>query len=160
MVHFTLCVKCNLDAIKTIYTPSDFTWNIKVKCSGCGEESPNWHTVDSSSSFQGKGGKGTFNFIYKCKFCLRENSLDIVPASTKKLHAEDCMNFKPLVSFDCRGLEPIDFTPGKGWVAEAAESQTKFSDVDLGEKEWVEYDERSQLSVGIFEFEHKFVRDK
>ncbi|KAG8249768.1 hypothetical protein J6590_012073 [Homalodisca vitripennis] len=160
MVFFTLCVKCNLEEIKILQPSSDFTWTIKVKCSGCGEESPNWHTVDAQSSYEGKGGKGKFHFIYKCKFCSRENSLDIVGSSIKKINSDECMDFKPLVTFDCRGLVPVDFTPGKGWIAEAAESGRQFKDIDLSEKEWVDYDERSQQSVGIYEFESKIVHSK
>lgn len=33
-------------------------------------------------------------------------------ASIKKIDAESCRNFNPLVTFDCRGLQPTDFTPG------------------------------------------------
>uniref|UniRef100_A0A1B6MGG8 CXXC motif containing zinc binding protein n=1 Tax=Graphocephala atropunctata TaxID=36148 RepID=A0A1B6MGG8_9HEMI len=131
-----------------------------VKCSGCGEESPNWHTVEAQSSQEGKGGKGTFNFLYKCKFCNRENTLNIISSSLQKINSDECMDFKPLVTFDCRGLQPIDFTPARGWIAEAAESGKHFEDIDLTEKEWVDYDERSQQSVGIYEFESKFIHSK
>lgn len=37
---------------------------------------------------------------------------DIMVASIKKIDAESCRNFNPLVTFDCRGLQPTDFTPG------------------------------------------------
>lgn len=37
---------------------------------------------------------------------------DIMAASIKKIDAESCRNFNPLVTFDCRGLQPTDFTPG------------------------------------------------
>lgn len=37
---------------------------------------------------------------------------DIMAASIKKIDAESCRKFNPLVTFDCRGLQPTDFTPG------------------------------------------------
>lgn len=48
----------------------------------------------------------------------------------------------------------------KGWIGEASKSSSCFTDIDLTEKEWVEYDEKSQESVGIYEFESKFVPNK
>lgn len=46
-----------------------------MKCGGCGEESPNWHTFSAHDEHPLKGGRGSANFLYKCKLCMRENSL-------------------------------------------------------------------------------------
>lgn len=62
--------------------------------------------------------------------------------------------------FDCRGLEPVDFAPGPGWSAKAEESCKIFEDVDLSDKEWVEYDEKSKQSVGVYELESQFIKVK
>lgn len=62
--------------------------------------------------------------------------------------------------FDCRGIEPVEFAPGEGWVAKAAESGNVFNNVDLSEKEWVDYDEKQKESVGVYEFESQFVKVK
>lgn len=62
--------------------------------------------------------------------------------------------------FDCRGIEPIDFSPREGWIAVAEDSGTTFEDVDLSEKEWVDYDEKTKQSVGIYDIESKFIRQK
>lgn len=35
-----------------------------------------------------------------------------------------------------------------------------FEDVDLTEKEWVDYDEKNQTSVGVYELEWQFVKVK
>lgn len=47
-----------------------------------------------------------------------------------------------------------------GWVVEGLESGMKFSDIDLSDKEWVEYDEKAKNEVGIYEIEHEFSREK
>lgn len=36
----------------------------------------------------------------------------------------------------------------------------KFEDVDLSEKEWVDYDEKNQTSVGVYELEWQFIKVK
>lgn len=43
---------------------------------------------------------------------------------------------------------------------EGLESGTCFSDIDLTEKEWADYDEKAKTTVGIYELEHEFVREK
>lgn len=42
----------------------------------------------------------------------------------------------------------------------AEDSGHIYSDVDLSEKEWVEWDERMKRSVGIYNIEHRFVHIK
>lgn len=64
------------------------------------------------------------------------------------------------MTFDCRGIELTEFTPGEGWIVKAEESGKIFENVNLTEKEWVEYDEKSQQSIGIYEFESRFVTVK
>ena len=88
---------------------------------------------------------------------------------------------KTIVVFDCRGLEPVDFSPRMGWKVgkglclyltvpltvpyndyvivlkvsgwkedddgEGGESGTVFEDVDLTDKEWADYDERSSPDI-------------
>lgn len=44
-------------------------------------------------------------------------------------------------------------------MAKIEESGRKF-DVDLSDKEWVEYDDKINQSVGIYEFESKFIKVK
>ena len=74
--------------------------------------------------------------------------------------SDDSNTFKTIVGFDCRGLEPFDFSPRIGFIAEGLESGTKFNEVNLEEKEWVDYDEKSNQSVGVYELEYKFVTIK
>nr|XP_054948603.1 CXXC motif containing zinc binding protein isoform X3 [Pan paniscus] len=75
-----------------------------------------------------------------------------------RLMAEDNENFKTIVEFECRGLEPVDFQPQAGFAAEGVESGTAFSDINLQEKDWTDYDEKAQESVGIYEVTHQFVK--
>ncbi|XP_075280573.1 CXXC motif containing zinc binding protein isoform X3 [Opisthocomus hoazin] len=105
-----------------------------------------------------KGGRGSATMVQKCKLCCRENSVDILSQTIKPYNAEDSEKFKTIVEFECRGLEPVDFQPQGGFVAEGAESGTPFNDINLLEKDWNDYDEKTKESVGIYEVTHKFVK--
>lgn len=73
---------------------------------------------------------------------------------------EDSGKLKTIVQFDCRGLEPIGFLPKAGWIVKSAEGGPKFEDVDLSEDDWVEYDTKNDVSVGIYEFKSDFIKLK
>lgn len=77
-----------------------------------------------------------------------------------KFVSEHQNKFQTIVTFDCRGIEPVDFSPGVGWIAKVEGSNNKYRDIDLSQKEWVEYDTNIKESVGIYDFEHKFVKVK
>lgn len=159
MVKIALQFKCNLENVTNVQADGeDFRWYLKVKCLNCGEENPSWIYVSLEESHPIKGGRGNANFITHCKLCGRQNSLDILKQSLASYMTQDNNKFKSVVAFDCRGLEPTDFSPRVGFTAEGAETGTKFSDINLTEKEWVEYDEKAQEAVGIYEVSHKFIK--
>lgn len=65
-----------------------------------------------------RNAKG-YNMVIKCKMCSRENSIDIVEDSTDVYDEKDTGKFKSIVTFDCRGIEPIDFDPREGFVVKS-----------------------------------------
>lgn len=161
MVKISLQIKANLEFIEELYTcHPNFNFCLKVKCLNCGEVSEKWHDVAESDSFPTQHKHQSNHFTAKCKLCGRENSLDIVKDSNGKLTGEDQGKFKTIVTFDCRGIEPIDFNPAAGWIAKVEGSASIYRDIDLNEKEWVEYDDKIKESVGIYEFEHQFIKVK
>ncbi|XP_075364904.1 CXXC motif containing zinc binding protein [Mycteria americana] len=136
----------------------DFRWYLKLKCGNCGEVSEKWQYLRLMDSAPLKGGRGRATMVQKCKLCSRENSIDILSQTIKPYNAEDSEKFKTIVEFECRGLEPVDFQPQAGFAAEGAESGTPFNDINLLEKDWNDYDEKTKESVGIYEVTHKFVK--
>ncbi|XP_041277259.1 CXXC motif containing zinc binding protein isoform X2 [Onychostruthus taczanowskii] len=129
-----------------------------LKCGNCGEVSEKWQYLRLMDSAPLKGGRGSATMVQKCKLCSRENSIDILSQTIKPYNAEDSEKFKTIVEFECRGLEPVDFQPQAGFAAEGAESGTPFNDINLLEKDWNDYDEKTKESVGIYEVTHKFVK--
>lgn len=74
--------------------------------------------------------------------------------------ADDAGKFKTIVAFDCRGVEPVEFSPRAGWLVKAAENGPEFDDVDLSEDDWVDYDTKNEVPVGISEFQSNFIKLK
>ncbi|KAJ2957504.1 hypothetical protein NQZ79_g6799 [Umbelopsis isabellina] len=109
-----------------------------------------WHFKDE---VEVPGSKATANLVMKCKFCRRSSSA-CEPLTVLVLW------FVKLAVLDCRGLEPVDFDARDGWLAEGAESGTKFEDIDLTEDDWAEYDEKAGEPVGISGIEVDFRKEK
>lgn len=74
--------------------------------------------------------------------------------------ADDSGKFKAIVSLDCRGVEPIAFSPRIGWIVKSANNGQVFEGVDLSEDDWVEYDNKNKVSIGIYDFESNFIKLK
>uniref|UniRef100_U5EXQ0 Uncharacterized protein n=1 Tax=Corethrella appendiculata TaxID=1370023 RepID=U5EXQ0_9DIPT len=162
MVKIGLQIKATLENIEEIKTCfPNYRFYLKIRCNNCGEVSDKWHDViESEKVNEDSRNPNGFNFFMKCKMCSRENSLDICEGSNASYTQEDSGKFKTIVAFDCRGLEPIEFTPRSGFIISSTDNGAKFEDVDLAEDDWTEYDEKNKNSIGIYEFESNFVKLK
>ncbi|KAJ8448865.1 hypothetical protein Cgig2_011486 [Carnegiea gigantea] len=96
--------------------------------------------------------------LSQCKFCGREGNITMTPGSGRPLTDEHCEEGKyaPLMAFDCRGLEPVEFAfMGPQWRVESVEG-TVYENVDLSEGEWFEYDEKGSCPVSISKLKSVF----
>ena len=158
-MKLALQVRMTAENVKSLRAEGDdFRWYVKTKCLSCGEVSEQWQYVTREYSYPTTGGRHKANLVLKCKFCHRENSIDIED-DKGAFSGEDSERFQTLATFGCRGVELVDFDPRTGWVVET-EAGTIFSDVDLSSREFVEYDEEAKEPVQIFEFQHQFVKVK
>ncbi|XP_046337027.1 CXXC motif containing zinc binding protein-like [Haliotis rufescens] len=161
MVKISLQISAQLENVTNVKAvDEDFRWYLKLRCHNCGEETPDFIYCTLTDSSPLTGGRGSASVVLKCKLCKRENSIDILKETLSSYTVADAGKFKSVVTFDCRGVEPIDFSPRVGWSVEGEETSTVFSDINLGEKEWYDYDEKGQTSVSITEFQHKFVTSR
>jgi hypothetical protein len=118
MVKVALQLKANLENVTDlrVASPSSFVWYLKLECSQCHTRSDKYHDVTLEESSSIAGSRGEANFLMKCKFCSCEGNLNIeLPKSltTYTIEDSDKHSFKTLVTFDCRGLEPVDWQPGQ-----------------------------------------------
>lgn len=103
------------------------------------------------------GSRGTANFALKwVRDARHEASLNVqqVKGVTRDLTSED-QGFVPIVAFECRGMDPIDWKPDGGFVIKARSGKV-FEDVDMSEGEWADYDEKSGESVSVMELQWQF----
>ena len=158
MVKIELQLKATLENLTNLKADGeDFRWYLKVKCLNCGEESKSYVYLTLEETHPLKGGRGEASMVSKCKLCSRDNSMDILRDSIGEYDAGDSGKFKKVVSFECRGMEPTDFSPRTGWSAKGEESSLSFA-VDLTEGDWCDYDERAESTVGVYEVEHRFLK--
>lgn len=134
----------------------NFSYFFKLKC-GCGELSQKETCVSLAETLPTQGGKGTTNLIQKCKFCGREGTVTMIPGRGKPLTQEAAQSggFSPLMLFDCRGYEPVDFVFGVGWKVESL-AGTQYEDIDLSGGDYAEYDEKGECPVMISNLRFKF----
>ncbi|KAL8365521.1 hypothetical protein RB595_004372 [Gaeumannomyces hyphopodioides] len=125
-----------------------FWYTFKVQCTSCRETHANWVGVSRFEANEMSGSRGEANFVWKCKNCKRESSASIKAAPTA-YEASEPAKPRKILEFDCRGLEFTEFKPEGNWMAEGAESGTKFTEIDLTEGEWFEYDEKAGDEVSI-----------
>jgi CXXC motif containing zinc binding protein, eukaryotic len=57
-------------------------------------------------------GKNSFHLVIKDPLNRREATINIVKDSGKPYTEDDNGRWAPVVTFDCRGIEPIEFIPG------------------------------------------------
>uniref|UniRef100_A0A7E4VZC6 DUF866 domain protein n=1 Tax=Panagrellus redivivus TaxID=6233 RepID=A0A7E4VZC6_PANRE len=162
MPIIALELKANLVNVTNL-RPGDYgdhRWYLKCKCSSCGETPDHWQYATVEEAHELSKGHGIANLLVKCPLCSRSNSLEILTDSYKPYDAEKNEQWQQIVRFDCRGIEPVDFDPRVGWVAEGVESGTVFEDIDLNDKEWADYDEKVSEAVEINSIQVRFVSVK
>ncbi|KAI0094932.1 DUF866-domain-containing protein [Irpex rosettiformis] len=161
MVRLLLSIKADLENVTDFAPASDsFEYFFQVKCSSCHETHPKFIGINRIEEREVSGGKGSFaNFVWRCGSCKREHSAKFEEKSpTIPYNAEANGQFAPFLTVDCRGLEFTDFEPRGTWKCVGAESGTIFSEVELEDGEWVDYDEKAAQPVGISKIQSKWTR--
>ncbi|PCH33871.1 DUF866-domain-containing protein [Wolfiporia cocos MD-104 SS10] len=161
MVRLLLSIKADLENVTDLVPASEsFEYFFKVKCTSCNEEHPKFVSLNRLEETEVSSGKGnTAHFVWRCGLCKRESSAKFDPRSAPQTYSADANGqFAPLLTVDCRGLEFVGFDPRGIWKCAGAESGTVFSEVDLEEGEWVDYDEKAALPVGICNIESQWTR--
>ncbi|KAH8120289.1 hypothetical protein DFH11DRAFT_1559342 [Phellopilus nigrolimitatus] len=160
MVKLQLSIKADLENV-TDLAPStdDFEFFFKVKCNSCHEVHPKDVSMNRLEEREmSSGKKNTAHFVWRCSNCKRESSAKFEAIPPHLYTAESNGNFAPLVTLDCRGLEFTNFDPKGIWKCKGTESGTVFTDVDLSEREWTDYDEKAAQPVGVMKIESEWSR--
>ncbi|KAI0068428.1 DUF866-domain-containing protein [Artomyces pyxidatus] len=156
MVNLLLSIKAELENVTDLVPASDdFEYFFQVKCTSCNETHPKLVSLNRIEEREVSAGKGsTAHFVWKCGLCKRESWAKFDSSSSPQPYSNDSNGqFAPFLTVDCRGLEFIGFDPRGIWKCRGAESGSSFDEVDLDEGEWVDYDEKAKLPVGVSKVE-------
>ncbi|KAF4123670.1 Eukaryotic protein of unknown function (DUF866) [Geosmithia morbida] len=151
---FTLTLKAELQGVTNL-RPDDseenpFWYTFKVQCTSCRETNPSFVGVNRFEANELSGSRGEANFVWRCKNCKRESSASIKDRP-KAYEQTEPPKATRIIEFDCRGLEFIEFKPEGNWLADGVESGTKFTEIELEDGEWFDYDEKAGEEVSIKE---------
>lgn len=122
----------------------------ELKCENCGEVTPKETCAVLNETVPIPKSRGTTNLVQKCKFCGREGNITMIQGKGSPLSAEasEAGKFSPLMVFDCRGYEPVEYAFGAGWKV-VSSAGTTYDNVDLSSGEFMEYDEKGECPVMI-----------
>ncbi|KZT08958.1 DUF866-domain-containing protein [Laetiporus sulphureus 93-53] len=165
MVRLLLSIKADLENVTDLVPAADSV-GIWVKCTSCNEVHPRFVSVNRLEEREVSSGRGnTAHFVWRCGLCKRESFAKSDPGSAPLPYSADAngqYQFAQFLTIDCRGLEFVGFDPRvdheRIWKCVGVESGTVFDEVDLEEEEWVDYDEKAALPVGVSNFASQWAR--
>ena len=153
MVRLALKTVFALEGVVTLQAgdPLHHVYMLRLRCSQCQTEYPSPVTVTRAESHAMPKSRGEAHLVIRCKFCHKDASIVLEPASLAQHYSSqdsDAGRAVSMLVLDCRGVEPTAFIPGDGWIAHT-DRQTVFS-VDLSDQgEFFDYDEQSQQPVSV-----------
>lgn len=156
MPTFLLCLKGNLENVAALKLSGENRFAVTLKDTS-GEDTKEV-VVTTEEELPLSGSRGTAHFVMKWdKASKKECYINVIEVKgvTREMTEEDNGNFVPMIGFECRGVEPIDFRPEDGFVAESTGGKT-FEGVDLSEKDWCDFDDDAGVPVGVYELEWEF----
>ena len=126
---------------------SDYRYHMKVQCGKCGEMlNKSFVYVCADDEVDVPGGKGGANFVCKCKLCNSSGSISIVPKSQLTYTADDGDTWKKFVSFESRGITPVEFSLNGGTgltcTGVSDNNPTKFDELEFEEDYLGDFDEK------------------
>ncbi|KAG7527344.1 hypothetical protein FFLO_07027 [Filobasidium floriforme] len=170
-------IKMELENVTDVVPKDDYEFQMNIMCTSCREQHENAVSLSSKEEREMSGSRGTANFVWRCTHCKKEHSANfIAPTSSSKdlvaPYTSETAQFQPLISLDCRGLEPVNFlftnAAGGSWKAKANQetenedgSRVKNADFEFEIDEdgrWDDYDEANARTVGVSEVEAKWQR--
>lgn len=163
MVNYHLMITAEVENVSSIQPMGgcddpNFTYYFKLKCGNCGEVTEKETYVVLGDVVPIPKSRGQANLVQKCKFCGRDGTITMIQGSGRPLTGDDCEagKYAPLMSFDCRGLEPFEYSfGGDQWKVETT-AGTVFENVDLSVGDWAEYDEKGNMPVSVSNLKSRF----
>ncbi|KAH9004356.1 DUF866-domain-containing protein [Lactarius hatsudake] len=146
MVRLLLSIKADLENVTNLVPASDdYEYFFGVKCTSCHETHPKIVSLNRKEEHSVSTGKdNTAHFVWRCGFCRRESFAKFELSSPPQPYSADANG---------------QFLPPRGiWKCVGVDKETPFTEVKFEDGEWVDYDERAKVPVGISNFESEWSR--
>ncbi|KAG7854426.1 hypothetical protein KL919_005220 [Ogataea angusta] len=132
--------------LKPVENPP-FEYRFKIQCTACREEHDKEISINLLEKHEIQGSRGEANFVFKCSFCGKQSNVEI---SLPKNYAGLTQDSKRAVILDieARGVDLVEFIPVGNFEC-VSEHGTKFTEVDVSEGEWYDYDDNAGAEVSI-----------
>lgn len=156
MPTFLLCLKATLENVSKFELSGEGRFALTIKNSE-GEDTKEV-VVATSEDRPLSGSRGTAHFVMKWdKSSKKESYLNIleVKGVTRDIEEGDAGAFVPVIAFECRGLEPVEFRPEDGFEVVSLAGK-RYEAVDLSENDWCDFDDDAGVPVGIYDLESEF----
>ncbi|GJQ14667.1 hypothetical protein GpartN1_g7039.t1 [Galdieria partita] len=130
--------------IQKVTVENSYIWHLQLQCMHCSEKT-GWIAIDPSQEMT-RVRSGVCHVLLHCRFCSRQCTITVLEESHVYDNKEE---FQPFASFDCRGLEPVDWNPiGDEFILQL-NSGVLMRQVSLEEGEYYDYDENEKEEVSI-----------
>ena len=144
---FELSLQARLDNVEKVCFTDSFRWCLKIACSNCREEYSKNIYFESGDQVDSQGTRGTFNYVSKCKFCGSSGTLNLIGSKKEYIESED---LKPIARVEGRGIKVLKGLIDSGFNVISLSGKV-FEEVKPEDNDWVEYDDRGEYLVGVYE---------
>lgn len=161
-MYIILYIKADFEGpLSSLQLEPGCSFELDLRESG-GQEERKGVVICDAEDHELSGSRGTAHFAMKwCKDSKHFSTINLerglakVFDPSRGLTKDDQGKFVPIAGFECRGVEPTAWHP-KDEFKVYGESGMVWDSVDLSEREWFEYDEKSGESVGVTDLEYEF----
>jgi len=162
MVFLALEIKADLENVTGLELANeDFEYFFQVKCTSCNELHPKLVSLNRIELREVSGGKNSSaHFVWRCGLCKRESSAKFDVNTPVRPYTAENGQWGRFLTIECRGLEFVGFNPKGIWKCVGTDSGTAFTEVNLEEGDWVDYDEKAAVPVGVSNFDSRWQRAK
>jgi len=154
---FVLLIKVEMEGIARLSFAEGARWCVSLENQG--ERKENIYICPDEEN-EVEGGRGVANFVMKWPESKRQCNISIIDLkdiTRNEYVAGDVDEFVPMVAFECRGCDIVDFKFQDPFTIESLGGFV-FNDVELDDGEWADYDEENDESVMITSVESKIER--
>ncbi|KAL0584834.1 hypothetical protein ABG067_005278 [Albugo candida] len=156
MVLYLLYVSAELQDVEWLTMSSETSWHLNVM-DPITRDIREGVVISERDVVPIAGGRSNANFVLTWPGSQKASYITVVrdvKNVTRPIRGEDSGQYVPMVGFECRGIEPIAWSPIGDFRVKALNGDIFIAD-DFRD-DWSDFDEDHQVALGVFEVRSKF----